>query len=100
MRNRDRVNTNRTESGPGYCLARSADGRPAMLYVESEDATSAGVKPGPGDYDRPLWIPRECVYRPDPELYASLLRAYQGKDGAKCKELWSRARPWGGTDGL
>lgn len=70
------------------CMAKSADGRPARLFVQSFEGDYVAVKPVEGQYDRPLWLSKEDVFRYDPGLLASLEEAYRKGDRGKLSQLW------------
>ena len=76
------------------CIAQSVDLRPSMLYIDSFDENSAIVKPHEGWYDRPLNVPRSILFRTDGRLFNRLVRAYEKKDEATLRKLWSEAEPW------
>jgi len=89
-----RVQSGRIAQNRNTCLARSADQRPAILYVDAFDEGAVAVKPVPGWYDKPLWVPRGQVFETDPELYAALRAAYEAGSRDRQRKLWGRARRW------
>ena len=89
-----RLSVMNTSMKSSLCIAKSANGRPAFLFVEAHGVHEVTVKPVPGTYERPLTIPRTCVFRADAGLYGGLLAAYEKRDAPELSRLWKTGRPW------
>ncbi len=83
-----------SEAQSMVCLSRSVDGKPSVLYVHDYDEAAVAVKPRPGHYDCPIWIPQGQIFKYNKQLAESLLDAFRDKNWTKLQSLWDKAEPW------
>ena len=74
-------------------IAKSSDGRPAIVFIDEIENDMASVKPEPGRYDQALFIPMTKLYFDDDELFSYLKSAYESHDCKRLDRLWRKARP-------
>lgn len=76
------------------CMVKQPKGDPRILYVDDFDGVSVALKPVKGEYDNPLWFPREIVFEANRELFGQLEKAYMQGNQDALERLWSHARRW------
>jgi hypothetical protein len=76
------------------CIIMENGVPPKILYVDSIFNSRIGVKPVPEQYNSPICIPQENVFKYDEKLFEELNEAYKIGDQKLLKELCSKAKRW------
>jgi len=76
-----------------YYIAKSVDGRPTDVFIDEKCDNLVSVKPKPGAYDKPLFIPIGQVFEGDRDLLPKLKYAYESHDLIELHRLWKKAKP-------